>query len=83
MSRTLTDCLKVETKLHPYPYDIGCVKKGPCIKVTNRCQVSISIGKFYRDPVTCDVVDMNECHILLGMSWQHDVDATHKGRDNV
>ena len=41
-------------------------KKGPCIKVMNFFQVPISIGKFSQDLVTCDVVDMDACHILLG-----------------
>jgi len=55
----------------------------PCIKVTDKCQVFTSIGKFYRDPVTCNVVDMDKCHILLRRLWQHDVGATYKGRDNI
>ena len=55
----------------------------PMHQVINRCHIPISIGKFYRDPVACDVVDMDKCHILLGRSWQHDVDAIHKGRDNI
>ena len=53
------------------------------IKVTDKYQVHISIEKFYREPITCDIVDMDKCHILLGRTWQHDVDATHKGRDNI
>ena len=48
------------------------------IKVMYLCQVPIFIGKRYKDFVTCDVVDMDKCHILLGRQWQHDVDATHK-----
>jgi hypothetical protein len=26
---------------------------------------------------------MDASHVLLGRPWQFDVDATHKGRDNV
>ena len=26
---------------------------------------------------------MNKCHILLGRPWQHDVNATHKGKENM
>ncbi|GFY97663.1 hypothetical protein Acr_12g0002040 [Actinidia rufa] len=33
--------------------------------------------------VLCEVVDMDACHLLLGRPWQHDVDAVHKGKDNV
>jgi len=77
------DHLKLETKSHHHPYNIRRIKKGPCIKVMDQCYVLISIGKFYQDSVACDVIDMNKCHILLGRPWQHDVDATHKGRKNI
>lgn len=29
-------------------------------------QIQFSIGKFYKDKVICDIVDMNVCHLLLG-----------------
>nr|GEZ53992.1 RNA-directed DNA polymerase [Tanacetum cinerariifolium] len=40
--------------------------------------VPIAIGKPYNDLVTCDVVDMEACHVLLERPWQHDVDSTHQ-----
>ncbi|GJT07904.1 hypothetical protein Tco_0842366 [Tanacetum coccineum] len=48
-------------------------------KVTEICKVPLAIRKHYNELVTCDVVDMEACHILLGRPWQHDVDATHQG----
>lgn len=30
-----------------------------------------------------DVLDMDACHILLGRSWQYDVQAVHRGRENT
>ena len=33
-----------------------------------QCHVPISIDKFYQDIVTCDVFDMDTCHILLERS---------------
>ena len=77
------DHLKLERKSHHHLYDIGWIKQGPHIKVTDLYQVSISIGKHYQDSVTCDVIDMDKCHILLERPWQHDVDATHRGRENI
>ena len=66
ISNALVNYLKLEIESHPHPYTIGCIKKGPYIKVTNFCHVPISISKFYQDSVTCDVVDMDAYHILLG-----------------
>jgi len=77
VSKILVDYLKLDTKTHPHPYDIGWIKQGIRIKVTDLCQVPISFGGNYEDSVTCDVIDMDKCHSLLERLWQHDVDATH------
>ena len=79
----LVDYLKLQTKPYPHSYTIGWIKKVPCIQVTNLCYVSVLISKFYQDSVTCDIVDMDACHILLGRPWQYDVDATHRGKRNI
>ena len=68
ISTALVKYLKLETEPQPHPYTIGWIKNGSCIKVMNLCHVPISIDKFYKDSVTCDVVDMDTCHILLGRS---------------
>ena len=83
VSKTLVDYLKLDMKPHPHPYDIGWIKHGPHIKITDLCQVPISNGKYYQDSVTCDVVNMDKCHILLGRPWQHDVDVAHRERENI
>ena len=68
--------------LHPEPYDLGQIKKGPKLTVSKICRVPSSIRKFYKDDVACEVVYMDASHVLLGRLWQYDVDATHKGRKN-
>ena len=64
VSRALVDYMKLETESHPHPYTIVWIKEGPCIKVITLCHVPVSIGKFYQNSVTCDVVDMDASHTV-------------------
>ena len=70
ISKALVDYLKLDTKMHSHPCDIGWIKQGLHINITYLCQVPISIGKHHQDSVTYNVVDMDKCHILLGRPWQ-------------
>ncbi|GKE86588.1 RNA-directed DNA polymerase, partial [Tanacetum coccineum] len=52
--------------------------KGLVLKVTEICKVPLALRKHYNELVTCDVIDMETCHVLLGRPWQRDVDSTHQ-----
>lgn len=51
--------------------------------ISKLSKMSFFVGKHYQDEVTCDVVNMKACHLLLGRPWKFDVRAIHKGRENV
>ena len=83
VSKALVNALNLKTKKHPSPYKIAWIKKGQEVQVLEVCKVPLSIRKYYKNKIVCDVVDMDACIILLGRSWHYDVDATYKGRDNT
>ncbi|GJT78682.1 RNA-directed DNA polymerase [Tanacetum coccineum] len=86
VSKALDKAFKLQTKPHLSPYQIGWIKKGSALKVTEICKVPLAIRKHYNELVTCDVVDIEACRVLLGRTWQHDMDATHqvvKGVEDV
>ncbi|GKA65488.1 RNA-directed DNA polymerase [Tanacetum coccineum] len=78
VSKALVKAFQLPTEPHPSPYQIGRIKKGLALKVTEICKVPLAMGKHYNELVTCDVVDMETCHVLLGRPWQRDVDSTHQ-----
>ncbi|KAJ9552803.1 hypothetical protein OSB04_016848 [Centaurea solstitialis] len=83
VAQKLVDHLGLSTQPYKSPYALGWVKKGPQARVTQVCKVPLSIGKYYKEDMLCDVLDMDTCHIFLGRPWQYDNNVTHKGRDNV
>lgn len=65
---------------HPKPYTVGWIHNGDVVRITQTCEVPLSIGRRYKDIIKCDVVKMDATHILLGCPWQFDMDATCRGR---
>ena len=83
VSKALVKTINLKTEKQPSPCKIAWIKKGLEIQALEVCKVPLSIGKYYKDEIVCDVVDMDACHILLGRLSHYDVDATYKGQDNT
>ena len=83
ISKAMVKALNLPTTKHTNPYKLGWVCKGIESKVAELCKVSLSIGTVYAEEITCDVIDMDTCHILLGRPWQYDRDITYRGKANT
>ncbi|KAI4339616.1 hypothetical protein MLD38_024534 [Melastoma candidum] len=68
-STTMVEKLKLSTKPHPRPYKLQWLSKESDVRVTKQVLMSLSIGQNYQDTVTCDVVSMDACRLLLGRPW--------------
>ena len=66
---------------HPTPYRVSWLPKGHQLLVDEQCEVEFHIGR-YKDKVTCDIMMMDVCHILLGRPWQYDRKVVHDGKKN-
>lgn len=78
MPKKLVDYLQLLTKKHEFLYALRWVKKEPMVQVKKVCNVPISIGKHYKQEVSCDMNDMDASHVLLGHPWHYDTEAIHK-----
>ncbi|XP_022857684.1 uncharacterized protein LOC111378688 [Olea europaea var. sylvestris] len=75
--------LGLQTEKHPKPYKLAWLKRGNDVEVSQRARISFSIGPTYKDQVSCDVVEMDACHLLLGRPWQFDRHSLHDGYTNT
>ena len=49
--------------------------------VYEQCEVEFHIGK-YKEKITCDIMPMDVCHILLGRPWKYDRKVVHDEEKN-
>ena len=66
--------LELPTTPHPQPYNIGWLRQGQRIYVTQQCLIPNGI-KTFKYEVLCDVVPLEVCDFILGQPymWNHHV----------
>jgi hypothetical protein len=64
--------LGLSTTPHPQPYNIGWLRQGRDLCVSQQCRLSYDIQPF-KDEVLCDVSPLDVCDVLLGQPymWKH------------
>jgi hypothetical protein len=65
VSTEMVEKMELETIAHPSPYKVSWLQKGDQVTVTKQCLVEFKIGG-YIDEILCDVIPMDDYHILLG-----------------
>lgn len=58
------------------------VKGGKKCKTWRYTKFHFLLEKYYKDEIVCNLVEMDDCHVLWGQPWYCNVDATYKRWDN-
>ncbi|XP_060211914.1 uncharacterized protein LOC132639485 [Lycium barbarum] len=81
VNQFLVDSMKFPTHKHTSPYKLQWFNECGEMRVIKQDVIKFSIGK-YQDEILCDVVPMQDFHLLLGRPWKFDVDTQHNERTN-
>jgi hypothetical protein len=71
--------LGLSTTPHPQPYNIGWLRQGRDLCVSQQCRLSYNIQPF-KDEVLCDVSPLDVCDVLLGQPYMWRRHAVYETR---
>jgi hypothetical protein len=71
--------LGFSTTPHPQPYNIGWLRQGRDLRVSQQCRLSYDIQPF-KDEVLCDVSPLDVCDVLLGQPYMWKRHAIYESR---
>jgi hypothetical protein len=71
--------LGLSTTSHPQPYNIGWLRQGRDLRVTQQCRLSYDIQPF-KDEVLCDVSPLDICDVLLAQPYMWKRHAIYESR---
>jgi hypothetical protein len=71
--------LGLSTTPHPQPYNIGWLRQGRDLCVSQQCRLSYDIQPF-KDEVLCDVSPLDVCDVLLGQPYMWKRHAIYESR---
>ncbi|CAL2259851.1 unnamed protein product [Prunus armeniaca] len=80
ISEALVRTVGLNTTPHPKPYPLGWIQKDVDLQITKQCTFKFVITNRYIDEVTCEVVPLDVCQVILGSPYLWDRDAIHYRR---
>jgi hypothetical protein len=72
ISKEVVKQLGLTTKLHHKPYSLKWIRNNHKFPITKKCTLRFAISSKFVDEVTCDVVPLNECGMVLGSPYLYD-----------
>jgi hypothetical protein len=72
ISEELVKKLGLNTQMHHKPYSLKWISNNHKLHITNQCTLKFAISSKFVDEVTCDVVPLNECGMVLGNTYLYD-----------
>lgn len=64
----------------PKPYPLGWIQKDINMQIVKQCTFKFAIANHYINKVTCEVVPLDICQVILGSPYLWDHDAIHNKR---
>jgi hypothetical protein len=72
ISKELVKQLGLKTQTHHKPYTLKWISNHQQMHITKQCTIKFAISSKYVDEVTCDVVSLRECGMVLGGPYLYD-----------
>jgi hypothetical protein len=72
ISEEVVKQLGLNTKMHHKPYSLKWISNNHKLHITKQCTLKFAISSNFVDEVTCDVVPLNECRMVLGNPYLYD-----------
>jgi hypothetical protein len=72
ISEELVKKLGLKTQMHHRPYTLKWMSNHHQMHITKQCTIKFAISSKYVDEVTCDVVSLKECGMILGSPYLFD-----------
>jgi hypothetical protein len=72
ISEELVKQLGLKTQVHHKPYTLKWISNHHQMHITKQCTIKFAISSKYADDVTCDVVSLSECGMVLSSPYLYD-----------